>query len=142
MADIVPIIETLEHRFMRAWSSRDPKTLKTLTSRKFRLVIGSRPSVLLDARSWLDAASGRFRCMGYRFGDIYARDLDGVAVFATQLELEARLDQEDWSGHWWMTDVWRKSGLRRNWRLADRHLSRIEDKPQVPAAIQKLQLWR
>ena len=57
MADILPIIETLENRWMRAWASGDAKTLKALTSRKFRMVVGSKPSVLLDASSFLQAAT-------------------------------------------------------------------------------------
>lgn len=142
MADLVSQIEALEHQFMRAWSGADMKVLKALTSRKFRLVIGSRPSVLLDAKSFLDAAGTRFRCSGYRFGDVYARDLDGTVVFATQLELKASVEREDWSGDWWMTDVWRKSGISRKWRLADRHLSRVETDLKFPAALKALQLWR
>ena len=55
MADLPPVIETLEHRWMRAWVGRDVKTLKALTSRRFRLVVGSKPSVMLDQKSFLDA---------------------------------------------------------------------------------------
>ncbi|MCW3798754.1 nuclear transport factor 2 family protein [Sphingomonas sp. BN140010] len=142
MTSLAAQIETLEHSFMRAWMEGDGKALKRLTSRNFRLVIGARPSVLLDSRSWLDGATSRFRCSAYRFGTIYSRDLDGTAVFATQLELEARLDGQDWSGTWWVTDIWRKGRLRRSWRLADRHLSRIEPDSRFPVAIKALQLWK
>ena len=31
MADILPLIETLENRWMRAWIGGDVKTLKSLT---------------------------------------------------------------------------------------------------------------
>ena len=110
MADILPLIETLENRWMRAWTGGDVKTLKSLTARNFRLVIGSKPSVLLDAKSWLDAAASRFPCRAYRFGDIYARDVGGVVVFATQLELEASIDGHDWSGRMWVTDFGKRPG--------------------------------
>jgi hypothetical protein len=142
MADIMPIIETLENRWMRAWVAGDLRTLKSLTSGKFRMVIGSKPCVILDSKSWLDAASGRYRCKSYRFGDIYARQLGSVAVFATQLELKATMDDQDWSGQHWVTDIWRKSRLRRGWRLTERVLSRPEADKDVPAAIRSLQLWR
>lgn len=142
MADILPIIETLENRWMRAWVGGDVRTLKGLTSRNFRLVIGSKPSVLLDAKSWLDASGSRFTCRSYRFGDLYARNLGPVSVFATQLDLEANIDGHDWSGRVWVTDLWRKSGIRRSWRMVERVMSRPEEDAQVPAAIRSLQLWR
>src|SRR5215207_7375147 len=116
MADIMPIIETLENRWMRAWVAGDLRTLKALTSGKFRMVIGSKPCVILDSKSWLEAAATRYRCRSYRFGDIYARQLGSVAVFATQLDLQATIDGSDWSGQLWVTDIWRKSRLRRGWR--------------------------
>lgn len=142
MADILPLIETLENRWMRAWVGGDVKTLKSLTARNFRLVIGSKPSVLLDAKSWLDAAAIRFPCRAYRFGEIYARDLGPVTVFATQLDIEASIDGHDWSGRVWVTDIWKKSGVRRSWRMVERVFSRPEQDKEIPAAIRSLQLWR
>ncbi|HEY0628219.1 MAG TPA: nuclear transport factor 2 family protein [Sphingomicrobium sp.] len=142
MADILPIIETLENRWMRAWASGDAKALKALTSRKFRMVVGSKPSVLLDASSFLQAATTSFTCESFRFGDIYARNLGGVIVFATQLDLKANIDGHDWSGRMWVTDIWRRGTVRRGWRMVERVLSRPEEDSQVPAAIRELQLWR
>ena len=142
MAEILPIIETLENRWMRAWAGGDERTLKALTSRKFRMVIGSKPCVILDASSWLAAATTRYQCDSYRFGDIYARQLGQVAVFASRLELQATMDGHDWTGKHWVTDIWRKSRIRRNWQMVERVLSRPEDNPDVPAAIRSLQLWR
>ena len=142
MADLHPIIETLEHRWMRAWVGGDTRALKALTSGNFRMVLASKPCVILDAPSWLEAASTRFLCSGYRFGDIYARDLGPVAVFATQLTMQATMDGHDWSGQRWVTDVWRKTKVRRRWRMVERVLSRPEEDADVPAAIRSLQLWR
>jgi hypothetical protein len=143
MADILPMLEMMENRWMRAWVARDPRTLKALTSRDFRLVMGSKPAVILDSPSWLEAASKRFTCRSYRFGDsIYARDLGRVAIFATHLELEASIDGSDWSGLVWVTDLWAKSRIRRKWRMVERILSRPEDGSNVSGAVRSLQLWR
>jgi len=142
MADILPVIETLENRWMRAWVGGDARTLKALTSRKFRMVIGSKPCVILDASSWLEAAKSRYRCDSYRFGDIYSRDHGRIAVFTTQLEVKATMDDHDWSGRVWVTDIWQKSRVRRSWRMVERVISRPEDNADVPAAIRSLQLWR
>jgi hypothetical protein len=142
MADLLPVIETLEHRWMRAWVSRDLRALKGLTSSKFMLLIGSKPAVILDSRSWLEAATTRFLCSSYRFGDVYARDLGSVALFASQVDLSATIDGHDWSGRMWFTDVWRKSTVRRSWRMIERVVSRTEDSAEVPAAVRPMQLWR
>ena len=85
MADLSPVIETMEHRWMRAWVSGDTAALKALTSRNFRMVMGSKPSAILDYKSWIEAAPKRFQCRSYRFGDIYvvgATESDDFPVVA------------------------------------------------------------
>lgn len=142
MADLAPVIETMEHCWMRAWVAGDARTLKAMTSRNFRMVMGSKPSAILDCKSWLEAATERFQCKSYRFGDIYVRDLGSLVIFATQLEMKVTMDGHDWSGRFWVTDLWRKGRVRRKWTMVERVLSRPEDNEDVPAAIRSLQLWR
>ena len=142
MADLLPTIETMEHSLMRAWIAGDIRTLKSATSKKFRMVIGSKPCVILDAQSWLQAAATRYLCTSYRFGDIYVHDLGAIVVFATQVEVEATMDGTEWSGQFWLTDIWRKSGVRRRWRIVERIFSRVEESQQVPGLIRSMQLWR
>ena len=142
MSEILPVIETMENRWMRAWVGRDARELKALTAGNFRMVIGSKPSVILDARSWLDAAASRYRCKAYRFGDMYARDLGSVAVFATQMELEASIDGHDFSGQMWVTDLWLKTRVRRRWKMIERVVSRPYEDSKISAAVRSLQLWR
>ena len=98
MAELADQIEVLENRYMRAWASGDMPTLRQLTGGGFQLVIGSKPAVMLDRASWLDAAPNRFVSSGFRFGGVYVREIGGMALFASQVELEARLDGHDWSG--------------------------------------------
>jgi hypothetical protein len=142
MANLHPLIETMERSYMRAWITADAKALKALTARNFRMVIAAKPSVILDYKSWVEAATTRYLCSSYRFGDIYVRDLGAMTIFATRLEIEATMDGRDWSGEYWITDLWRKSRLRRNWRLVERVISRPEENPDAAAAIRSLQLWR
>ncbi len=142
MANLHPTIETMERSYMRAWINGDAKALKALTARNFRMVIAARPSVILDYKSWVDAATTRYLCSSYRFGDIYVRHLGALTIFATRMEIEARMDGHDWTGEYWITDLWRKSKVRRNWRLVERVVSRPDENPDAAAAIQSLQLWR
>ena len=142
MADLTPVIETMEHRWMRAWVGRDMKVLKALTAKDFILLTGSKPPAILDRPSWLEAAAKRWDCSSYRFGDIYVRDVGGVALFSAPVELKATLDGRDWSGHFWVSDLWRKSRVRRSWKLAQRIVTRADDNAELPKAIRALQLWR
>lgn len=142
MADLSATIETMEHHWMRAWVAGDTRALKALTGRNFRMVMGSKPSAILDYKSWIEAASKRFQCTSYRLGDIYVRDLGSLVIFATQLEIKATMDGHDWSGRFWVTDLWRKGRISRQWRMVERVLSRPEDNSDFPAAIRSLQLWR
>ena len=142
MADLSAVIETMEHRWMRAWVVGDTAVLKAMTARNFRMVMGSKPCAILDYKSWIEAAPKRFVCQSYRFGDIYVRSVGGLVIFATQLELKATMDGADWSGRYWVTDLWRKGKVRRKWVMVERVISRPEDNKDVPAAIRSLQLWR
>ena len=142
MADLAPAIETMEHRWMRAWVNGDIKELKALTARSFILLTASKPPAILDRTSWLDAAAGRYRCSAYRFGHANVIDQGRTAVFSAPLELEATMDGRDWSGAFFVTDLWRKGRVRRGWKLVHRVVSRANDDPQVPKAIRALQLWR
>lgn len=136
-------IEALEHQLMRAWAGNDRKALKGLVSRRFRMVVGASAPVLLDRKSLLEAAGGRWRLERFRFGQsIYARVVDGVGIFAAEVELEGLIDGLEVSGRWWQVDVWRKSTITRSWQLVDRQLARLETEQQFPQAVRSLQLWR
>jgi len=142
MADLTPEIETQENRWMRAWVQRDARGLKAVTASDFIMLVGTKPPVILDAKSWIDAATTRWLCSSYRFGDIYVRRVGSVALFASQIELKATMDGVDWSGTYWVTDLWRKGRIRRGWRMAQRVVSRVDDEPKRPAGVRSLQLWK
>ena len=127
---------------MRAWVNRDAKVLKAMTSKDFILLSASTPPTILDRPSWLDAAANRWDCSSYRFGDIYVRSMGGLAVFAAPVEMKATLDDRNWSGQMFVTDLWRKGRVRRSWKLVQRVLSRPDDSADMPKAIRALQLWR
>lgn len=135
-------IETLEHQWMRSWMQRERNAMKALASRDFIFLLGSTKPAILDRASWLEAATSRFRCSSYRFGEIYVRRHGAVAVFAAHLTLEAVMGNDDWSGAAWVTDLWARSAVRRKWRLVERVLSRPDTDPDMPAAIRSMQLWR
>ena len=142
MANLTPVIETMEHRWMRAWVNRDAKALKAIAASDFILLTGSKPPMILDRPSWLEAAAKRWDCSSYRFGDIYVRSVGGTALFAASLERKATLDGRDCSGIVFVADLWRKGRVRRGWKLAQRIVSRIDEDRDLPKTIKSLQLWK
>ena len=135
-------IETLEHQWMRAWMQRDRKQMKALASRDFIFLLGSTKAAILDRPSWLEAATTRFKCESYRFGEVYVRRHGATAVFACQATLEARMGAQEWSGPVWITDLWQRSAVKRSWRIVERVLSRPDENQDMSAAIRDMQLWR
>jgi ketosteroid isomerase-like protein len=132
----------MEHRWMRAWVGRDAKAMKAITAKDFILLTGSKPPAILDRPSWIEAAAERWDCSSYRFGDIYVREVGGIALFTAPVELKATMDGRDWSGHFWVSDLWRKGRVRRGWKLAQRIVTRADDNAELPKAIRALQLWK
>ena len=142
MANLTPVIETMEHRWMRAWVNDDIRAMKAITARNFILLTASKPPAILDRPSWLEAAAKRYLCSSYRFGDIYVQEVGGLAVFAGPVDLKATMDGRDWSGTVFVTDIWRKGRVRRGWKLAQRILSTPDERPELAKAIKSLQLWK
>lgn len=142
MADLTPVIETIENRWMRAWVKRDAKALKAITAKDFILLIGSKPPVILDRPSFLEAAAERYTCSSFRFGDIYVRHWGSFALFTASLELKTRMDGNNWSEKLWVVDLWRKGRMRRGWKLVQRSVSRVDEDPELRSAIKSLQLWK
>ena len=127
---------------MRAWAQRDRNLMKSLASRDFIFLLGSTKAAILDRASWLEAATTRFKLNDYRFDEVYVRRHGSVAVFATQMTLNAKIGDIDWSGQTWVTDLWRRSKIKRMWRIVERTISRPDTNEAIPGAIQSMQLWR
>lgn len=142
MDEFSATIEALEHLWMRAWMQRDRKQMKAVAARDFIFLLGSEKPVILDRASWLEAATTRFRCTGYRLDEVYVRRHGNVAVFAARLSLEVKMGDHDWNGDSWVTDLWQRSKIKRKWRLIERVLSRPDHDAHMPDAIRSMQLWR
>ncbi|MEM9500965.1 MAG: DUF4440 domain-containing protein [Pseudomonadota bacterium] len=142
MTDIAPEIETLEHRFMRAWMKADKGELRSLVMRDCIIIFGSSRPEILDRPSFLEACDKPFSCNGYRLREVVARKHGKCAWFTAGIDLEMQIGGRDWSGQFWLTDLWRKTAFRRGWRLAERSLARTEKDEALSQAIHRLQLWR
>jgi hypothetical protein len=135
-------IEALEHRWMRGWINADKAEMKGLASRHFIFLLASTSPTILDRASWLEAAAQRLRCKSYRFGNVYVRRHGGFAVFAAPATLEATLDGKPLFADAFVTDLWKRSKVRRNWRLLERVLAPADANADVSGAVRSMQLWR
>lgn len=142
MDEFASKIEALEHLWMRAWMQRDRNQMKSLASRDFIFLLGSTKAAILDRASWLEAATTRFKLMEYRFDEVYVRRHGSVAVFATQLSMDARMGDTPWTGQTWLMDLWQKSKIKRKWQIVERTISRPDTDETMPDAIRAMQLWR
>ena len=142
MNEFATRIEALEHQWMRSWVQRDRNQMKSLAARDFIFLLGSKSPAILDRASWLEAATTRFRCNGYRFDEVYIRRHGSVAVFATRMTLDATMGSDEWTGETWLMDLWQKSKVRRKWRIVERTISRPDTDLKMPDAIRSMQLWR
>ncbi|WP_291137094.1 hypothetical protein [Erythrobacter sp.] len=70
------------------------------------------------------------------------RSHGGGVWFTAHAEMEIAVGRDTWSGGFLLTDLWRKSGLRRRWKLAERSLAPVEANEALSHAIRALQLWR
>jgi hypothetical protein len=52
------------------------------------------------------------------------------------------MDGRDWSGHFWVSDLWRKGRVRGGCMLALGIVTRVDDNAVLPMAIRALQLWK
>ncbi|WP_298466100.1 nuclear transport factor 2 family protein [uncultured Erythrobacter sp.] len=141
MSDISAEIETLEHRFMRAWMRADRGEMRKLMLRDFMMIVGAERPQLLDRPSFLDASDRNFACTGYRLREVVARRHGKCAWFTAGIDLEMKLGGREWKGQFWLTDLWRKAAFKRTWKLAERSLSRCEPDEEYSHAIHRLQLW-
>ena len=135
-------IEALEHRWMRAWNNGDRADMKALASRDFIFLLASTRPTILDRTSWLDAAPTRLRCESYRFGNVYIRRHGALAVFAAPVTLDATLDGKPLFADAFVTDLWKRSRVRRRWHLLERVLAPADADAELSKSVRSLQQWR
>ena len=142
MNEFASRIEALELRWMRAWVNGDKAEMKTLATRDFISLFAGATPTILDRASWLEVASRRLRCESFQVGNAYVRRHGPFAVFAAPIELKVTLDGERLFNRAFVTDLWKRSKVRRRWQLVERVLAPADAIAELPAAVRSLQLWR
>jgi len=142
MSDFTSRIEALEHRWMRAWISRNRADMKLLASRDLIILFGTETPALLDRPSWLHAAETRLRCTSYKFGNIYVRKQGTFGTFAAPVELEATIDGNSVLSKSFISSLWMRSPVRRRWQLTETIVTSQAHDPDLHSAVRSMQHWR
>lgn len=142
MADVTATFEALERAQLRSWLDADRAGVKSSVAGDCVMMFGTAPPVLLDRASFLAAIDRGLVLKAFRLREVTARQYGRSAWFTGHAELELALGQKTWQGGFLLTDLWRKSRLRRRWLLTERALAPVEGNAAFAEAIGKLQLWR
>ena len=65
-----------------------------------------------------------------------------MAVFAARMSVEALIGTEKLEGDVWITNLWQRGRLRREWKLVEPTMSRPDTNENLPGLIREMQLWR
>ncbi|NTZ42114.1 nuclear transport factor 2 family protein [Altererythrobacter sp. SALINAS58] len=142
MDEFASKIEALEHRWMRAWIGRDKAEMKMLSSGDLVVLFGAERPALLDRASWLAATEERLRCRSYKFGSVYLRRHGKFAVFIAPVDLDVTIDREQILTKGLLTSIWKRTAVKRRWRLIECCFAGQTGYAGLPGAIRSMQLWR
>jgi hypothetical protein len=109
---------------MEATAARDLDFLERHLGEEFTLTTG-RPGAEVRARAeWLEETRDRYVIESFEFLEMDVRTYGHVAVVASRLRQQGRIEELDRSTDYLMTDVWvRRKG---HWVLVARHASPLE----------------
>jgi len=140
-ADITSELESLENRLMRAWGAGDRASVKANVASDCVMMFGTAPPVLPARASFIAASEKGLVLRGYRLREMMARTHGRLAWFTGHVELDLELGRHSWKGGFLLTDLFRKTAIKRRWKLAERSLAPVEPDEVLSGALRKLQLW-
>lgn len=126
---------------MLAWMHGDAGRAKSMLTGDCIMMFGSTPPVLLDRASFVGNLADRFALRGFSFDEVTARKHGKLVWFTGHVELEMRVEHEDWKGGFLLTDLWRKTTFG-GWKVEERSLAPLDPSNHLPRAITSLQMWR
>jgi glycine/D-amino acid oxidase-like deaminating enzyme len=115
-------LEALEDELADAVRTRDRAAAKRLLDPDFTLTSGLGTGLLVPRDGWLEGLAA-IETSALAVRDRQARVLEDTAVVVFRMDWSARLDGDDLSGPYLVTDVWRRG--EKSWRLAWRTWARL-----------------
>jgi len=129
-------VEERSNRWMQAWVAQDRATLEAMLAPDYALIVSSVADRSIDRATWL-ATCSRYIARSFQYRDVQIRELaPGIAVMSAIAQQEAKLDEIDRSGSFFVTDIWRQSPDGR-WQVCVRYSSHPEPAGASSAALLK-----
>lgn len=116
----------LERKWMEALKLRDASVLSQIVSDDFAFVSPRLAGAVRDRARYFDHALRDMSLTSYNFDELTVRLYGRTAVVSGQLRQSATVAGEDWTGNYFVTDVWvSRDGV---WRVVSRHASLLPEK--------------
>lgn len=107
-------IPTLAQDWMQAWVEQDRAALGSFLAPDFALVGAAFPDRAIGRRTWLDVAVSSYRAESCTYTEPVLREISvgppRLAAMSALWTQVARDGENDLSGRYWITDVWREGG--------------------------------
>jgi len=127
-------VEERSNRWMQSWVAQDRATLEEMLAPDYALIVSSAADRSIDRATWL-ATCDRYIAQSFEYRDVQIRELaPGIAVMSAIAQQEAKLDEIDRSGSFFVTDIWRQSPDGR-WQVCVRYSSHPEPAGASSAAL-------
>jgi hypothetical protein len=122
MTDLAAI-RCLAQKWMDAWLAQDRSALERFLAPEYELVGAAFAGRSFDRRSWLETALGPYEGERCTFSDPLVREIapgpPAVASMSAIWTQIAHWGENDLSGRYWITDIWRQGGPH-GWQVIQR----------------------
>jgi hypothetical protein len=116
-------ITRLARQWMDAWVARDRSALEGFLAPDYELVGAAFAGRSFGRSEWLETAVGRYRAERCTFSGPVVRQIapgpPAVAAMSAIWTQVAHWGDNDLSGRYWITDIWREGG-RYGWEVVQR----------------------
>lgn len=114
----------LTHEWAEAVQRRDVPYLEQSLGREFTLTTGRAGAEVRSRQEWLDITRDRYSIESFAFEDFAINVYGETAVVRSRYRQAGRMDDQDRTQAYLMTDVWvRREG---RWQPVTRHISPLE----------------
>jgi hypothetical protein len=107
-------------RWMRAWQDQNRIALDQALAPDFALVVSTAPHYHFSRKDWIDLAMGSYECTRFAYEHVqFHRINSDIVVMSAVADQDAQLGQQDRSGRFFVTDIWKRVG--RVWKVCARY---------------------
>ncbi len=128
-------IRSLQNQWMQAWVDQDRDTVEKILAPEYQLIVSSMPDRPITREQWIGMLP-RYTAEGFKYDKMAVRIFGDMAVVSSLLTpTSAKVDGDDRSFTFFITDVWKKSDDR--WQVVGRYSSMPEENTASSQALER-----